>query len=1101
MGTQRRVYPYSALTGTPTIPGPQEQADYDETDTASPSFIRNKPTTIGYSTTGTNTSVADIPHPDSAVVIITPSQTLRDAAEEHNAKVHLALAVHWRTKAVPAAPQPVATMRIVVENQIGTQRYATPIGESYTLERGDYQTVSIGATMEPGDTRYEVSLDRADGSVVTTSIVEVESVSWRLTLSDEAPLEPGEGIAIDSGRITLADDGVTQDKLDFEGTPQQGQEVFIDSGGKLGAGYRFVPEEVTSNSGLRMALVSGTPTLATARTQTYTADIAASGTARTGRVLIVRVADGTDTKGYVVIVGEPPNSQSGTTTERFQIDDMTELGTAATFTYYRSDGLTVPANEEVDFYLMSNYAAEQVVDLYAHGGGTTGGGGTGTLTDVTASAPLNASGTGATRNISLPDDSLTAAKLEADTETEKQTFRDRIGSTPINVQTLASFAATSSNPNYTIEINLPTSMTNAAAGRPYEVDFMGTIRQRAAGTTVTVRIWIASMASAGGTVYGETSVSSVGDPATAYTVTALLPPATTSFHVGFTATTATSTATYDGTGTIRTTTGVQGSRVYIDASGFDGNLATSDDTAQELAQKVDDLTVSGGGGAIPDNSIVPDKLQATTEQQKLDFRTKLETTEIHVNIFTDFSATPSARHREFAVPLSTLFQEHFDGRPYQMEITGTLVQRTEGTAVGVDVELRSAASGGGTLYKEQQVTSTGAPPTDIAFDVMVPPNQATVYLLFRNTTAASTATYDVADMKARIVKGTLAADTYVDTTGFTGGVLFPSDNTVQKVINVLNAGPPSRSILPAALRSTSAAEQNAFRTRIGINFVESTRATPSGTMQTSGATAATLAITVPAFQQNVELDYSYYRMVVDATASMTSGTGTARLTFTPTGSSTTYTLADSISLTSTATSRPAVGSHGSVSFTNASTLTGTLTLTRLTGTGNARLSSITVHTDQPRQHIHPSNFNNGQPGFGDDLTWSPAFTRIQTDDTFPNTSAYSLIASGTRYMRWGDLVYYWGNLRFRRAQVPANHTGSWVYDASLPYLPSGRTVRNYQGGVLSPNQAFDHYQVFTQSNLLRIVMDPTTSGTTTSDSGNYQDMWCIVSGWYRLRQQ
>jgi hypothetical protein len=38
---------------------------------------------------------------------------------------------------------------------------------------------------------------------------------------------------------------------------------------------------------------------------------------------------------------------------------------------------------------------------------------------------------------------------------------------------------------------------------------------------------------------------------------------------------------------------VAGSQVAVDASGFNGNLTTSDDTVQEVAQKLDDLTVGG----------------------------------------------------------------------------------------------------------------------------------------------------------------------------------------------------------------------------------------------------------------------------------------------------------------------------------------------------------------------------------------------------------------------------------------------------------------------------------------------------------------------------
>lgn len=59
--------------------------------------------------------------------------------------------------------------------------------------------------------------------------------------------------------------------------------------------------------------------------------------------------------------------------------------------------------------------------------------------------------------------------------------------------------------------------------------------------------------------------------------------------------TAATAATGDFAATSHTHTGTQ---VTVDASGFNGNLTTSDDTVQEIAQKLDDLTVSGGTGGF-----------------------------------------------------------------------------------------------------------------------------------------------------------------------------------------------------------------------------------------------------------------------------------------------------------------------------------------------------------------------------------------------------------------------------------------------------------------------------------------------------------------------
>ena len=42
---------------------------------------------------------------------------------------------------------------------------------------------------------------------------------------------------------------------------------------------------------------------------------------------------------------------------------------------------------------------------------------------------------------------------------------------------------------------------------------------------------------------------------------------------------------------------LDGENVKVDATGFDGNLANTDDTVQKIAQKLDDLTVASGGGS------------------------------------------------------------------------------------------------------------------------------------------------------------------------------------------------------------------------------------------------------------------------------------------------------------------------------------------------------------------------------------------------------------------------------------------------------------------------------------------------------------------------
>ena len=47
---------------------------------------------------------------------------------------------------------------------------------------------------------------------------------------------------------------------------------------------------------------------------------------------------------------------------------------------------------------------------------------------------------------------------------------------------------------------------------------------------------------------------------------------------------------------------IKSASVSVDASGFDGNLATTDTDVQKVAQKLDDMSVGGGGASLPDQT-------------------------------------------------------------------------------------------------------------------------------------------------------------------------------------------------------------------------------------------------------------------------------------------------------------------------------------------------------------------------------------------------------------------------------------------------------------------------------------------------------------------
>ena len=108
------------------------------------------------------------------------------------------------------------------------------------------------------------------------------------------------------------------------------------------------------------------------------------------------------------------------------------------------------------------------------------------------------------------------------------------------------------------------------------------------GAVVNVTVTTGAGGGGGGVELGETSTTAYrGDRGkTAYDhsqVTTGNPHGTTAADIGAAATSHTHT----------------GTQVAVDASGFNGNLTTSDDTLQEVAQKLDDLSIPAAGIADP----------------------------------------------------------------------------------------------------------------------------------------------------------------------------------------------------------------------------------------------------------------------------------------------------------------------------------------------------------------------------------------------------------------------------------------------------------------------------------------------------------------------
>ena len=211
--------------------------------------------------------------------------------------------------------------------------------------------------------------------------------------------------------------------------------------------------------------------------------------------------------------------------------------------------------------------------------------------NLAATAPLTVSGT-TTKTIAMPDGSVPPEKLQTGTDEQKKAFRDAIGaSATADVQLASTFRITSFSSglqsHYEIEINIPSALQTAAGGRPYEFIVNGWVQGRDNQQTVEVDVGVFSEANGGGDEWAGESVTSALGVRQNVTLTGMLPPTETSFIVRWNR--PAGALQFDGAGSGQINIGTSAEHVYVNAEDFSGNLSTSDDTVQEVAQKVDDL--------------------------------------------------------------------------------------------------------------------------------------------------------------------------------------------------------------------------------------------------------------------------------------------------------------------------------------------------------------------------------------------------------------------------------------------------------------------------------------------------------------------------------
>jgi len=117
--------------------------------------------------------------------------------------------------------------------------------------------------------------------------------------------------------------------------------------------------------------------------------------------------------------------------------------------------------------------------------------------------------------------------------------------------------------------------------------------------------------------------------------------------------TAATAATGDFAAASHTHTGTQ---VTVDASGFNGNLTTTDDTVQEIAQKLDDLTIPAAGIADPGGSnddLLQRKSGAWTYRTPAQVRTDMKAVQSSDSSVLDIVSITRSAYNALSPPVAT----------------------------------------------------------------------------------------------------------------------------------------------------------------------------------------------------------------------------------------------------------------------------------------------------------------------------------------------------------------------------------------------------------------------------------------------------------------
>ena len=503
---------------------------------------------------------------DTDDVTIDSRMTAYSAA--NNDRIIVTLAWNWSGTDDADNPTDTVDLKMEVVNSSGNA-FTPAIALSDEDVPQPAQKRSLIGTLPLGITAFKIKgtwvAGPADG--------EIEGINYTLTMDSvhDANIVAGGNIAVtDAGHQTTIGVSVPG---------PVGSQVVVGSDG-LTTSPRFYPESITADSSVQLSLNTGVPTLAQAKALTFTPEIESTASQRTGQVVVVKFNEANDEKDYIIHIGELATNDD--VANRHTLEDLNTIGSEAGFSYLSTAAFTLDANTSVYVLSISAYAAQQIRDaVHAAGGETT---------------------------LTIPDGSIVPGKLKASTDTEKQEFRNKIGAVSVSdfemqsTFSILGFNAVLSPYTYNLSIAIPANMVKEAAGRPYELQISGSIDGRSTAEDTVVDIEIRSASGTGGTLWATKSITSTSGAKANYTISAMLPPTATNFWVRYNRTGGVAPDGFDGEGYGKVKVGQLAEHVYVDSSGFDGNLLPADDTVQEAIQKLDDLVIPVGG-AVPDQTI------------------------------------------------------------------------------------------------------------------------------------------------------------------------------------------------------------------------------------------------------------------------------------------------------------------------------------------------------------------------------------------------------------------------------------------------------------------------------------------------------------------